>query len=122
MAYFHLLRLLLLPEESVAQRLGKILSPHENPLSMTGEYGPSKAALWEIPFPAAAFVKDGAFHIRHPVLLMGQQVVTRPDDPEDPKVWRVILVEERIERDGVYSFAVLRVLDSDGSRYRMDRL
>lgn len=119
-AYFALLRRLLPSEERLSQELGVPLKPSPEAIAHLGEYGPADADFWGIPQTPAPARSGEAFEIERPVLRYGDGADGSRLIPGRAAAWRVVLVRERVGPRGRYGARVLRLLDSDGGRFRAE--
>ena len=122
LAYFELLRSLLPSKDPLDRHLGLPLRPAAKRLYELGEYGRDDAARWRVAFKPKVSEKEGVFSLRRPTLIHGKTPAEEEEHPDRPGSWFVVLLEERVDRDGAHSARVLRVLDRDGRRFQLERL
>ncbi|MCZ6602354.1 MAG: hypothetical protein O6952_05050 [Planctomycetota bacterium] len=97
---------------------GRILYPIDNPEQPetpggAGRYSRADAARWGVPFePRFVEGKDAAYILERVIL------VHQPEAAEKRKRWQVVLMRERIGRDGKYVPEIIRPLEEDARRYR----
>lgn len=116
--YSKLLREFLSPVLSPDIRLGEILYLDTDPDHSTrkggmGSYTPFDVQRWGVPPEPKVEEEKDDFRVERIVVLPPE----RPDEDRPEDGWRVVLMEERISRDGAYSSRTLRTLDPKGSRY-----
>ncbi len=111
LAYADLLRLFTIPSDDLP---GSPLEFAAVPVGSPGRFGRDEAARWRVPEQAAMASADGGFVLTRPVVVKGP--APRFGIPESG--WHVVLLDERVSRDGAYSIAESRVVERGDSARR----
>ncbi|MCZ6690222.1 MAG: hypothetical protein O7H41_11500 [Planctomycetota bacterium] len=119
LAFTKLLRYFLDSSRTHMRDMGRPLLPQQDP-GLTGKkgalgyYTPEDADRWEVPFETKV-VEEGPYFRVERIVLLPQ---TRTWGGEEVEPYRVVLMMERVWRDGGFFNSILRVLEPDGSGYK----